>query len=83
MAKLVTNEEMNTYGKTLEEIRSEANISIMLPLPAEAESNLQRFEVVTVNGRNTQIKLGEPVGVSWQVYEALKHGRYANVNILV
>ena len=41
------------------------------------------FEVVTVNGKNTQIRKGEVVAVSWMVYENLKHcEQYKNVRIL-
>lgn len=68
---------------TLEKVRKNADIDIMLPLPAEASTEYDKYEYVIVNGKTTQIRCGEPIGVSWEIYEALKHGRYANTNILV
>ena len=76
-------ETVHDSGLTLEEVRQRADISIMLPLPADTENKQEMFEYVTVNGKTTQIMRGEPVGVSWPVYEALKHGSYSKINILV
>lgn len=45
--------------------------------------NLEHYEYVTVNGKTTQIKKGEVVGVSWEIYEALKHSdKYKDAKIL-
>lgn len=67
---------------TLDEVRNKAKINIFLPVATNVDENSadDRFEVVTVNGRNIQIKRGEPVSVNWQTYEALLHsGRYARL----
>lgn len=80
----IMNELMGTDNEmSIEEVRNGAEISIMLPLPPEASSEIEKFEVIIINGKATQIRLGEPVAVSWSVYEALKNGRYHDVNILI
>ena len=70
---------------TLEEIRQRNNINILLPYVNDDDDpdNYNQYEFVTVNGKTTQIRKGEVVGVSWKIYEALKHSKeYANQKIL-
>ncbi len=74
----------------LQYVRDNANIPILLPLPAGYGSELEdgerpnTHEVVIANGKTYQIRFGEQVNVSWEVYNALKDSaKYANVKILV
>ena len=70
---------------TLEEIRQRNSINILLPYVNDDDDpdNYNQYEFVTVNGKTTQIRKGEVVGVSWKIYEALKHSKeYANQKIL-
>lgn len=80
------NENKVNTAFSLEEIRKRNNINIILPYApdgSEDPDNYNQYEFVTVNGKTTQIRKGEIVGVSWEIYEALKHSKeYANQKIL-
>lgn len=70
---------------TLDEVRAKNRINIALPYVngGDDPDHLEQYEFVTVNGRTTQIKKGEVVGVSWEIYEALKHSdAYKDMKIL-
>lgn len=70
-------------GKTLEQVRAESKIEIMLPINTQSDDRLDAFEYPTVNGKTYQIKRGEPVAVPWPVYKVLKEtGKYPD-NILI
>lgn len=68
---------------TIEEVRNMHKLSIQLPVPPDAETQDDLYEYVTLNGKTMQIKCGETVEIPFPFYEILKHGKYANVNILV
>lgn len=69
---------------SLNEVRERKTIRIQLPLSLnENGEKVVQQEIVTVNGKNTAIKRGEPVDVSWSVFEALYNSkRYEGQNIL-
>lgn len=69
---------------SLNEIRKKNGINILLPMPNnDSGDEYDQYEFVTVNGKTTQIHKGEIVGVSWEIYEALKHSKeYRNQKIL-
>lgn len=80
----MSKEAQGTEKKyTLEQVRNMHKISIQLPIPADAENHDDRFEFITLNGKTMQIQCGEIVDIPFPYYEVLKHGKYANVNILV
>ena len=68
----------------LNEIREKTKIDIMLPLPTNSDQAIDNYEFVTVNGKTTQIKCGEPVSVNWIVFEALMHtGKFDPKQIVI
>lgn len=69
-----TATENTPVSYTLEEVRNKkAKINIILPAATNVDDNSveDRYETVTVNGKNIQIKRGEPVAVNWPTFEAL------------
>ncbi len=83
LEKIDNNDTNEVY--TLEEVRHKNRINIALPYVngGDDPDNLEHYEYVTVNGKTTQIKKGEVVGVSWEIYEALKHSdKYKDAKIL-
>lgn len=83
-AMAALEKEDNEPMYNIDEVRNRKLINIVLPTTgSEDPEGYDTFEVVTVNGKNTQIRKGEVVAVSWMVYENLKHcEQYKNVRIL-
>lgn len=73
---------------TIEEVRKHADIRINLPVNSniiDENGDLPTYphETVIINGTVYQIRCGEPVNVSWPIYNALKESsRYRGVSIL-
>lgn len=84
LEKIDNNETNEVY--TLDEIRSRKRINIYLPDTSDSSEDpdhLEQYEYVIINGKTTQIKKGEVVAVSWEIYEALKNSdAYRKLNIL-
>ena len=73
---------------TLEEVRKKADIMVNLPVNSniiDENGDIPAYphETVIINGIVSQVRCGEPVAVSWPIYNALKESsRYRNVSIL-
>lgn len=84
MTTLEELENPTPAKKTLEEVRSENCINIVLPYIGSSEDEeYEQYEFVTSNGVTTQIRKGEVVAVNWKVYQELKQSdKYKNVKII-
>lgn len=68
---------------TIDEIRKNSKINIILPMQDRSDDEIDDYEFVTVNGKTTQIKRGEAVAVNITVYEALINSGKFDKSILV
>ncbi len=79
------DKEETVTGFTLDEVRHKNNINIVLPYVGGEDDpdHFEQYEFVTVDGRTTQIRKGEVVGVNWIIYNALKQSnKYKDMRIL-